>query len=172
MRLPSQTERSRSGRQLKITPVKSDERRRRVRNAIAKRAFQICESRGSKLGHQLEDWRSAESEILRPLNCGYLMLDDKIELNTDAACYEPGEIEICVEPQRLTICGNERVCKPSEKQVKGDSPLNGNPIFRSLDLPFEIEPSQVKARFKGRTIEIDLPKAHAMQKAATEKNAA
>jgi hypothetical protein len=39
-------------------------------------------------------------------------------------------------------------------------------IIRSLELPIEIEPSVVTAGFKGRTIEIQLPKAYAKQKAA------
>jgi len=56
--------------------------------------------------------------------------------------------------------------------VKGGSGLNGDLIFHSLDLPFEIEPFQATARFKGRNLEIDLPKAGATQEVASEKKAA
>ena len=172
MRRTSSSERSWHGRYLKITPLKPVERDARIHDAIAQRAFQICEKRNCVPGHQLEDWRRAESETLRPLSCGYIVLDDKIGLSTDAACFDEGEIEICVEPRRVTICGGQRACKTGDMNEKAVSSLNGNLIFRTLDLPMQIEPSQVTARFKGRTLEIDLPKGHGMQKAATEKNAA
>ena len=172
MRSPSSAEQSWSGRHLKITAVTPSEQLKRMRDVIARRALQICENRRYEPGHQLEDWRRAESETVRPLNCGYMVLDDKIGLSTDAACFEEGEIEICVEPRRLTICGRKRGCEPGDMAEKGTSSLNGSLIFRALDLPLETEPSQVTARFKGRTLEIDLPKAHEMRKAATEKNAA
>lgn len=168
----SSSERSWHGKHLKITLLKLVERDARIHDAIAQRSFQICKNRNCTPGHQLEDWRRAESETLRPLNCGYIVLDDKIGLSTDAACFEEGEIEICVEPRRLTICGGQRVCKPGDMGEKVVSSLNGSVIFHTLDLPVQIEPSQVTARFKGRTLEIDLPKAHGMQKTATEKNAA
>ena len=45
-------------------------------------------------------------------------------------------------------------------------------IIRSIELPLEIEPSEVSARFNGRVIEIELPYAHAKQKAAAAKGAA
>ena len=162
-------ERSWHGRHLKITLLNPIERDAKIHDAIAQRSFQICKKRNCAPGHQLEDWRRAESETLHLLNCGYLVLDDKIALSTDAACFEEGEIEICLEPRRLTICGRQRGRKQGVLTQKATSSLNGNLIFRALDLPVQIEPSEVTARFKGRSLEIDLPKALGMHKAATEK---
>ena len=114
----------------------------------------------------MKDWRQAESEILRPLNCGCLVLDHSIELNTDAASFAEGEIEICVEPRHLTIFGMEWANTPEGVAVSAGSKSAGHSIIRSLELPLEIEPSEASARFKGRMIEIDLPKAYANQKVA------
>lgn len=150
-----------NGRRLKIARVTSGERAAVVRAAIAKRAFQISESRGLEPGHELEDWRRAESEIVRPLNCGFLVSDHNFELSTDSACFGEGEIEICVEPRRLTICGMERT-RSQELVPNSASRL----IVRSLELPAEIEPSEVSASFKGRMIQMDLPFARVKQKAA------
>ena len=79
------TVKSWNGRYLKIRRVTPEERARIIRDAVAKEVHQNCESRGCEPGHELKDWRQAESEILRPLNCGFLMLDDNIELSTDGA---------------------------------------------------------------------------------------
>jgi HSP20 family protein len=169
---PLFTARSWNGRHLKMTPVKTAERERIVQEAIAKRAFRISERRGFESGHELEDWRRAESEILRPLNCGFLILDRKIELSADGACFDKGEIEIFVEPRRVTICGNESVCPPEAAPRQADEKSGDRWIIRSLELPFDIEPSKAAAKFNGRLIEMDLPKAGANQKAAAAKDAA
>ena len=64
-----------------------------------KKFRRTSKSLGFEPGHELKDWREAESEILHPLNCGFLVLDNRVEVNTDAASFGEGEIQICVEPQ-------------------------------------------------------------------------
>jgi len=171
MQEPS-AERSWNGRNLRIAAVSSGGQSKRIRDAIALRAFQICKSRGCGSGRQVEDWRRAESEILAPLNCGHLVLEGKVWLSTDAACFEKGDIEICVEPRRLTICGTPRDYRPSQPSEKCGSGPCKDIVFHALDLPVEIEPSQATARFRGRFLEIDLPKAQAMHTTRVEQNAA
>jgi hypothetical protein len=161
MSSPCFTAKSWNGRHLSLKHVTPEERAGIIRDAVARKVSQNCESHGCEPGHELKDWRQAESEVLRPLNCGFLVLDHSIELSTDTLCFAEGEIQICVEPRHLMIYGT----------VAGSAPeIDANParysIVRTLELPLEIEPSEASARFKGRTIEIDLPKAYAMQKAA------
>ena len=165
MRPPSSAEQSWDGRHLKISRLGPKELDTRIHEAIARRAFQIGESRKFAPGHQTEDWQSAESELLRPLNCGFLVSDDKIEVNSDAACFEKGEIEICVEPRRVAICGMERVCKPGKLAKKSEL------IFHSLELPVDIMPSLAAARFKKRSLELKLPIASRMGIGSHAKNA-
>jgi hypothetical protein len=156
---PAFSTRSWNGRHLKVASVTPTERERIVREIIATRAFQLSEAHGFEPGHGLEDWRQAEAEVLRPLDCGCLVLDRSLELNTDAACFGEGTIEIYVEPKRLTVCGKAKDCPaafgPDQPGTKG-SPVS---IVRKFDLPFEIDPSEVRAKFKGRMIQIELPKA-------------
>jgi len=161
----------RSGRFLKIVSVNPGEQRKRMRDAIARKAYEICECRNFDPGHELEDWQRAESAILLPLNCGFLMLDDKLALSTDAKPFEKTEIEIRVEPKRLTICSEEprrANAKPATDALRS----NRNLTFHFVNLPIEIDPSRVTARFKGRALEIDLPKAQSAQKPQAAANAA
>ncbi len=172
MRPPSFIGQSWKGRHLKVTRFTPNDLDTKIRDAIARRAFQISESRGFAPGHEMEDWRRAESEVVRPLNCGFLVSDNKIELTTDAACFDEGEIEVCAEPWRLVICGTDRACKPGKMPERNASHAGQDVIFRSLKLPHEVLPSQATARFKGRILEIDLPTAQRMQAVRTLKNAA
>jgi len=148
------TAKSWNGRHLKIRRVTPEERATIIRDAVAKEVLQNRESRGCEPGHELKDWRQAESEILRPLNCGFLVLDNSVELSTDGANFGEGEIEICVEPWHLMICGMERT--GTQEAISNSA---GRSIIRSLELPIEIEPAEVSAGFKGRMIVIDLPTA-------------
>ncbi|HEV2523180.1 MAG TPA: DUF2934 domain-containing protein [Candidatus Acidoferrales bacterium] len=151
--------RSWNGRRLKVASVTPEERKRIVRETIASRAFQLSEARGFEPGHGLDDWRRAEAEILGSLNCGCLVLDRSLELSTDAACFAEGTIEIYVEPRRLTICGKGRECAADPGSVQTGAKISSVSIVRNVDLPFEIDPSRVSATFKGRMIQIELPKA-------------
>src|SRR5579863_598278 len=120
MKAPTFTMRSWNGRHLKIRQVSSEDRAAIIRDAVARRVAQNCESSGCEPGHELKDWRQAESEILRPLNCGCLILDRSIELSTDAAGFGDGEIEICIEPRHLTICGMEWTTPPEGTGMPAD----------------------------------------------------
>jgi HSP20 family molecular chaperone IbpA len=155
-----------NGRHLEIRQITTEERATIIRDAVAKEVAQNRESRGYESGHELKDWRQAESEILHPLNCGFLVSDHSVELSMDAAGFGKGEIEICVEPRHLTICGMQCAGAPEEAPESAGSKSASHLIIRTLELPLEIAPSQVSAIFKGRMIEIGLPKAYAEQKAA------
>ncbi len=156
-----------NGRRLEIRQVTPEERATIIRDAVAKEVAQNCESCGCESGHELKDWRQAESEILHPLNCGFLVSDYSIKLSVDAAGFGEGEIEICVEPRHLTICGMECAGAPGTLSKSAGLKSASHSTIRTLELPLEIDPSQVSGEFKGRMLEIDLPKAYAGQKAAS-----
>lgn len=186
MRSPEPPKQSWRGRTLKVVAMDPGEQTKRIHDAVARRAYHIFERRGSTLGHELEDWQRAEFETVSLLDCGCLVLDDKVSLNTDLSVFAEGVIEVCVEPHRLTICGkipHRRLVLPTRRHYahprKESATLERNGssseedfVFRVLDLPVAIEPSRVAARFTGRTLEIDLPKAQATQERSFQAGAA
>jgi Hsp20/alpha crystallin family protein len=159
--LPRFATKSWNGRNLKIRRVTPEERAGIVQDAIAKKVLKNVASLGFEPGHELKDWREAESEILHPLNCGFLILDNSVELNLDAASFDGGEIQICVEPRNLMICGKDHSYSPDIASKSANES-----VIRTLELPLEIDPSAVTGGFRGRTIEIDLPKACAKNEIA------
>lgn len=138
------------GRGVNIVAAKPGEQENRLREAIARRAYQLFESQGCSPGHDREDWRRAESDLVRPLACGLLARDDKVAVSTDISVFDEGRVEVCVEPRRLSLCG-----RPSTRDAEGECPLR-EPVYRVLALPVEVDPRQVHARFNGRILEIDL----------------
>jgi HSP20 family molecular chaperone IbpA len=161
-----------NGRKLKISAVNPSEQTQRMRDAVGRRAYQLYQNRGFRPGQELQDWRRAEWEVVKPLSCGFLTQDAKISLNSDASFFQEGEIEICVEPRRLAVCGREDARK--KETIPGSDPslAYSDFVFRVLDLPAEIDPSQVTARFNGRVLEIELPRARLAAAVRVRANAA
>jgi hypothetical protein len=147
---------------VKIVPVASDEQTRRIHAAIARRAYEIFEQRGSMGWHELEDWRQAEAEVLSKLCFGLTTCDHTILVGTDIAGFEPGTVELWVAPHQITLCGQ---AQPHEAQTS-KVPLcaaGERFVFREIPLPYEIDPASVDTKMQSRFLEIRLPQARPHQ---------
>ena len=171
MRLEAAEKHSRTGEKISIIVVDADEQARRIHAAIARRAFEIFEKSGSGT-HQQEDWRQAESALLRPLCVGRMSLDDSLFVSMDACYFQEGTIQVWVAPRRLTVCGKPRAKGQENKSTATTTPLREDLMFREVGLPVEVDPSNVAARFKGQSLEILLKKAQVKQEQAVRAAAA
>jgi HSP20 family molecular chaperone IbpA len=161
MRLETARKHSRAGEKVKLAIIDADEQTRRMQEAVARRAYAIFESRGSASWHELEDWRRAEGEVVSPLCCGQMTAGDSVWVGADIAVFEEGTIEVWVAPRKITICGKPRVDKVGAHRKYIGPPPDGEVIFHVLDLPVEVDPSHVTAKFNGPSLEILLRKAQA-----------
>jgi hypothetical protein len=137
-----------------ITPVSAAEQRRRIDRAIARRAYEIFESRGGSCRHELEDWRQAESEVRCKLCFGLTTSIAAVLVSCDAANFEDGSLQLWVAPRQITICG-----KPlRHKQLaSGPAPLYCETVFRVITLPAVIDVNRVFAQWNSSFLELHLP---------------
>lgn len=129
----------------------------RIREAVAKRAFQIFESRGRSAGQEQQDWILAESEVVRPLSYGLLETEDAVEVGLDVGRFDARSgIEIVTEPHRLILGGFERVSnQPSKPEAtKG---LRSQ-IFGIVPLPTTVDATKIESDLKGRVLRIRILK--------------
>jgi hypothetical protein len=158
MTTKGEEKRAKNGKRVKLTIVDGNEQMRRMREAVAHRAYETFESRGSGTWHELQDWGQAESELVRTLNCGRTTVGERLWIGTDARIFEPGTIEIWVAPRKITIGGEPR----SDKDVQGTGPLSRKErIFRVLDLCIDVDPSHMTAKLNGPSLEILVRKVQA-----------
>jgi|SRR5205807_1436199 len=75
---------------------------------IARRAFEILESRGGLPGHDMEDWLRAESELLHPVPLNLAESNDEYIVQAEIPGFCNEDIEISVEPRHLVISGQAR----------------------------------------------------------------
>jgi len=128
-------------------------------DSIARRAFEIFNDNGRWLGHELDDWFRAESELLYPVHLGIAESDDNLTVRAEVPGFSTKELEINVEPRKLTITGKHQAQDESKKGKTIYSERCANEILRVVDLPTEVDSSRVSAILKDGVLNIELPKA-------------
>ena len=143
-----------------------------VSNSIARRAFEIFEDRGRAFGHDLEDWLRAESELLHPMRLDIAESDDAVTVRAEVPGFSAKELEVGVEPHRLTISGKREVKEDRTNKRTAYSEHCRNQIFRTIDLPAEVDSSKVTATLKDGVLELSMPKAAKVLKVRVKEQSA
>ena len=141
-------------------------------NSIARRAFEIFEDRGRAFGHDLEDWLRAESEFLHPIHLDIAESDDAVTVRAEVPGFSAKELEVGVEPHRLTISGKREANEERKSKKTIYAEHCGNQIFRTIDLPAEVDSSKVTATLKDGVLELSMPKVTKTQKVRVEEKPA
>lgn len=139
---------------------------------ISRRAYELFELRGSLHGYDREDWLQAESEILMEVPVEI----EETETGFTVIAKVPGlsekEVEVGVGPRSLCITG-KRVETLEEKDENGVSTeRRSRKIFRAVDLPSEIDPTEAIATITEGTLEVKLTKAGPLKKVQVQTKAA
>ena len=139
---------------------------------IARRAFELFEGRGGGHGHDVDDWITAELELLRPYRHDLKESDEAVVFQAELpGSFTPEQVNVSVEPRRLTISGEREL----EVTCVGNFPTHVEKriqrIFRMEELPVDIDPSGTTAKLKGELLEIMMPKVIPFVRYATRKGA-
>jgi HSP20 family molecular chaperone IbpA len=148
------------------------ERMRQISAAIANRAYELFEARGSEHGHDWEDWFRAESELLTPIRAQVVDMDGGFTVRAQVPGFTGKDLEVRAEPRRLIIYAKKQ---ETTQQEKGKAVLQGkmsDEMFRVLDLPHEIDPDNITATVKDEVLEVTLPKVNPGKKIAVGVKAA
>jgi HSP20 family protein len=128
-------------------------------DSIARKAFEIFDNNGRWFGHDLDDWFRAESELLHPVHLEITESDENLTVQAEVPGFTTKELEINVQPRRLTIIGKHQTQEESKKGKTIYSERCAKEIFRVVDLPAEVDSSKVSAILKDGILNIELPKA-------------
>ena len=135
------------------------EQTRLISAAVAHRAYELFEARGSEHGHDCEDWFRAESELLTPIPATVVDTDGGFTVRAELPGFTGKDVEVLAEPRRLII----RARKQSSEQEKGRAVLQGKmsaEMFRVLDLPAEVDPHNLKAAMENEVLEVTLARVN------------
>jgi HSP20 family protein len=139
-------------------PENLAEQANRLFEAISRRAFELFEQEGRADGHDVRHWTEAEREFLHPVIISLEETDNEIVARAHVPGFTASELEVTVEPRRVTITGARQSKK--EKQEEGFHKVeqSSDEIFRTLELPSEVNAGKVSATLQDGTLDIRLPK--------------
>ena len=156
------------------TPVKQTSqtsifgRMEELHDAIARRAFEIFEGKGRWPGRELDDWLRAESELLHPMHLELMESDNHLTVRAEVPGFSAKELEINVEPRRLTISGKRETKDEAKKGNTVYSELCACETLRVVDLPAEVDISNVAATLKDGILNIKMTKTATPQSVRVE----
>ena len=128
-------------------------------NLIARRAFEIFQSRGDVHGNDQQDWFLAESQLLTPVRFHISESGAQLTARAEIPEFNNEDIKVNLEPHRLSISG---MAEPHTVHQSGrHDHLLRYPrlMFRAIELPCEVDPSKSQATFSDGRLEVVMPKA-------------
>jgi HSP20 family protein len=125
---------------------------------IARRAFEIFDTGGGSPGHDLDDWFRAESELLRPVPLNVTELNGEYVVRAEVPGFNGRDINITVEPRCLAIAGERETKEEGDKGRLIRSACCANRVFRTLDLPSDVNTSTVSATVQDGILTVHLAK--------------
>jgi HSP20 family molecular chaperone IbpA len=144
-----------------ITPVENlRDRINKISQAIAQRAYEIFEGNGRNFGHDLDDWFKAEADLLHPVHVNLTDAGENLEVKAEILGFSEKEIEVSVEPDRLTITG-KRETETRKEDKKGKTVYSescSNQILRIVDLPAAVNPEKTTATLKNGVLNLTMAK--------------
>ena len=149
-------------RPITITPVENlMDRINKTSQAITRRAYEVFEGNGRRFGHDLEDWFKAEMDMLHPVHVNIAEADDSLEVKAEVPGFSDKEIEVSVEPRRLTITARRETETRREEKKKSKtvhSEFCSNQILRTVDLPASVDVEKTTANLKNGVLQLMMPK--------------
>jgi HSP20 family protein len=140
--------------------------------AISRRAFEIFDSNGRLDGHDVEDWFKAEKELFHPVHFEMTETDDSISVRAEVPGFSEKDLQVTMEPNRLTISGKRESSKEEKKGKTTYSETCSNEVFRVVDLPAEVETEKVTATLKDGMLQLNMPKTAKARSVPIKKEAA
>lgn len=142
--------------------VKSESLAERVNSVfdeIARRAYQIFEGHGSRHGYDMEDWFTAEHELLVPVAVEVTETDQAVQIQAQVQGFDEKELQVSIEPQQVTITGKHETSKEQAIGQAVYSEAMSADILRVVALPAEVDAAKATTALKNGVLTITVPKS-------------
>jgi HSP20 family molecular chaperone IbpA len=134
---------------------------REIWDLVSKRSFDIYENSGRCPGRDLDHWIKAEKEILQPVRVEVLEDEPALFVRAEVPGFTEKEIEVSVEPRRITITGKREITHEKGEGLVIYSERQAEYILRCVDLPANVIPDDVTATLRHGVLTLELPRVHA-----------
>ena len=142
-----------------VEPKDLVERFNKVYDQISNRAFSIFENDGRIFGRDLDNWFKAETALFHPVHVSVTEGDGAVKVEAEVPGFEPKDLEVTLEPQRLVISGKRETKEEAREDKTVYTEQCSNEIFRAIPLPAEVDASKAAATLKNGVLELQVPKS-------------
>lgn len=129
-----------------------------IHDSVARRAYELFQSNGHVQGHDLEHWLRAESQLLNPVPVEVKETDQELIVHADVPGLREKDLTLRVDPHRLFVSGTRQDCEEHKHGKTIHCELHSSQIFRTFNLPVEIDPHHVHARLRHGVLEVTMAK--------------
>jgi len=131
-----------------------------VQLAIARRAYELFETRGCEHGHDREDWFRAESELLQPVSVSMAESKDRITVRAVVAGFDETELKVSIEPHCITILGQKKTSgMKAEDRTTEQTGSYPHQILEVINLAAQVTPERAAVELQGGVLKLELPTA-------------
>jgi HSP20 family protein len=155
-----------------VEPEAVVNRMNEIYGAIARRAFELFEGDGRVDGRALDHWFKAEAEMLHPAHVQVRESGDAITVVAEVPGFNVNELQVSLEPRRLTITGKKQSASHDKKENVVYSERCSSELLRSIELPAEVNVSRATATLNNGVLELNLAKAQPAKNVALQSKSA
>lgn len=141
-------------------------------DSVAQRAFQIFQSNGEIVGHDVDNWFQAERELFHPAHLDLSESAKAFTVRAEVPGFTANELEVNIDGQRVTISGKREKREEHKEKKSVYSEYCSSQLLRAVDLPAAVNADAATAILKDGILELEIPKTTPTKKIAIEtKNA-
>jgi HSP20 family molecular chaperone IbpA len=146
-----------------MIPVKVEnlkDRLNQASQAIAQRAYKIFQGSERRFApeFELDEWAKAEVELLHPFHADIVDAGERLEVTAEVPGFNEKEIDISVEPRRVTITGKRQTNKEETKGKTVYSECCWDQIRRIIELPASVDARKGTAILQNGVLQLTMPK--------------
>jgi HSP20 family protein len=147
------------------------ERIDRLYDSISRRAYELFERDGRVDGNDKRHWLDAEREFLLPMQTSMEETDGEFVVRAEVPGFNASDLEVTVEPRRVTIAGKRESTKESKDAEAVLTEASSEEVFRAIEFPSEVVATKVSATLKDGVLNIQIPKVETKKSVPVETQA-
>lgn len=128
-----------------------------IEDRIMRRAYDIFRRNGSEPGKDLDNWLTAEGELVWKPAIELKEKDNQFEVQVAVAGIDPKDITVEVTSEDLLVKGTTKTEKKEDKGKVHTTEFQTGSLFRSIHFPKKVDENKVKAEMKNGLLIVTAP---------------
>lgn len=115
---------------------------------VRRRAFELFENRGKEIGREIEDWLTAEREVLGATSAELTEKEKAYELRITLPGFEAKDVNVTVTPTEIIVHAAVQEEKKKEEGKVVWTEFGSRDVYRRFELPNPVDPETAAAKLE------------------------